>query len=102
LSSRAELFGHTDTRVTVVHDIQSRELVNPVTAALLDRAFKGGGTRAECGAATVAAPFHLRFDAAVDQVRDACGREWRLLEHKHEMPMYRIRTLIAYGGPFAR
>jgi len=36
----AELLGHTDTRVTVMHYIQRRELVNPETAALLDRAFK--------------------------------------------------------------
>jgi integrase len=36
----AELLGHTDTRVTVTHYIQRRELVNPKTAALLDRAFK--------------------------------------------------------------
>jgi integrase len=33
----AELLGHTDTRVTVMHYIQRRELVNPETAALLDR-----------------------------------------------------------------
>ncbi|SEN81322.1 tyrosine-type recombinase/integrase [Cryobacterium luteum] len=36
----AELLGHTDTRVTVMHYIQRSELVNPATAALLDRAFK--------------------------------------------------------------
>ena len=36
----AELLGHTDTRITVMHYIQRRELVNPETAALLDRAFK--------------------------------------------------------------
>jgi integrase len=35
----AELLGHTDTRVTVMHYIQRSELVNPATAALLDRAF---------------------------------------------------------------
>lgn len=35
----AELLGHTDTRVTVMHYIQRRELVNPATAALLDWAF---------------------------------------------------------------
>ncbi|SDM94730.1 Site-specific recombinase XerD [Cryobacterium flavum] len=35
----AELLGHTDTRVTVQHYIQRSELVNPATAALLDRAF---------------------------------------------------------------
>ena len=37
-----ELLGHTDTRVTrvtVMHYIQRSELVNPATAALLDRAF---------------------------------------------------------------
>ncbi|KRC62304.1 integrase [Agromyces sp. Root81] len=36
----AELLGHTDTKVTVQHYIQRRELVNPATAALLERAFK--------------------------------------------------------------
>jgi hypothetical protein len=35
----AELLGHTDTRVTVMDYIQRSELVNPATAALLDRAF---------------------------------------------------------------
>ena len=35
----AEMLGHTDTRVTVMHYIQRSELVNPATAALLDRAF---------------------------------------------------------------
>jgi integrase len=35
----AELLGHTDTRITVQHYIQRSELVNPATAALLDRAF---------------------------------------------------------------
>ncbi|MGY4856319.1 tyrosine-type recombinase/integrase [Cryobacterium sp. AP23] len=35
----AELLGHTDTRVTIMHYIQRSELVNPATAALLDRAF---------------------------------------------------------------
>jgi hypothetical protein len=35
----AELLGHTDTRVTVMHYIQRSELVNPATASLLDRAF---------------------------------------------------------------
>jgi hypothetical protein len=30
---------HTDTRVTIMHYIQRNELVNPATAALLDRAF---------------------------------------------------------------
>jgi len=35
----AELLGHTDIRVTVMHYIQRSELVNPATAALLDRAF---------------------------------------------------------------
>jgi len=36
----AELLSHADTRVTEMHYIQRRELVNPETAALLDRAFK--------------------------------------------------------------
>jgi len=36
----AEMLGHTDTRITVMHYIERRELVNPETAALLDRAFK--------------------------------------------------------------
>ncbi|WP_120337453.1 hypothetical protein [Cryobacterium soli] len=35
----AELLAHTDTRVTIMHYIQRSELVNPATAALLDRAF---------------------------------------------------------------
>jgi len=35
----AELLGHTDTKITVQHYIQRSELVNPATAALLDRAF---------------------------------------------------------------
>ncbi|MDQ0895777.1 tyrosine-type recombinase/integrase [Agromyces ramosus] len=36
----AELLGHTDTKITVQHYIQRRELVNPVTAELLERAFR--------------------------------------------------------------
>ncbi|GAB3129317.1 tyrosine-type recombinase/integrase [Glaciibacter psychrotolerans] len=35
----AELLGHTDTKITIQHYIQRRELVNPATAELLDRAF---------------------------------------------------------------
>ncbi|WP_234031350.1 tyrosine-type recombinase/integrase [Mycetocola zhujimingii] len=35
----AELRGHTDTKITVQHYIQRIEMVNPATAALLDRAF---------------------------------------------------------------
>ncbi|MCP2032596.1 integrase [Okibacterium sp. HSC-33S16] len=35
----AELLGHTDTKITVQHYIQRSEMVNPATAALLDRAF---------------------------------------------------------------
>jgi metal-responsive CopG/Arc/MetJ family transcriptional regulator len=35
----AELLGHTDTKITVRHYIQRSEMVNPATAALLDRAF---------------------------------------------------------------
>jgi integrase len=35
----AELLGHTDTKITVQHYIQRRELVNPATAELLERAF---------------------------------------------------------------
>ena len=35
----AELLGHTDTKITVQHYIQRSELVNPATAAVLDRAF---------------------------------------------------------------
>ena len=35
----AGLLGHTDTKITVQHYIQRSELVNPATAALLDRAF---------------------------------------------------------------
>jgi integrase len=36
----AELLGHTDTKITVQHYIRRRELVNPATAELLERAFK--------------------------------------------------------------
>ena len=36
----AELLGHTDTKITVQHYIQRRELVNPATAELLERAFR--------------------------------------------------------------
>lgn len=39
----AELLGHTDTKVTIQHYIQRRELVDPVTAELLDRAFAKDG-----------------------------------------------------------
>ncbi len=35
----AELLGHMDTKITVEHYIQRSELMNPATAALLDRAF---------------------------------------------------------------
>jgi integrase len=35
----AELLGHTDTKITAMHYIQRSEMVNPATAALLDRAF---------------------------------------------------------------
>ncbi|MET4639561.1 tyrosine-type recombinase/integrase [Mycetocola sp. 2940] len=35
----SELLGHTDTKITVQHYIQRSEMVNPATAALLDRAF---------------------------------------------------------------
>ena len=50
---------HTDTKITVQHYIQRSELVNPETAALLDRAF--ARVKAERGAATVAAPSHVGF-----------------------------------------
>lgn len=33
----AELLGHTDPRVTIEHYIRRNELVNPLTAELLDR-----------------------------------------------------------------
>lgn len=36
----AELLGHIDTRITVMHYIQRKELVNSATAALLYRAFR--------------------------------------------------------------
>ena len=36
----AELLGHTDTKITVQHYIQRRELVNPATAELLEKAFR--------------------------------------------------------------
>jgi integrase len=39
----AELLGHTDTKITIQHYIQRRELVNPATAELLDRAFARDG-----------------------------------------------------------
>ncbi|ANJ27380.1 tyrosine-type recombinase/integrase [Agromyces aureus] len=35
----AELLGHTDTKITVQHYIRRREMVNPTTAELLQRAF---------------------------------------------------------------
>ncbi|TFD46890.1 site-specific integrase [Cryobacterium frigoriphilum] len=35
----AELLGHTDTKITVMHYIRRSEQVNPATAALLDQAF---------------------------------------------------------------
>ncbi|MFF2368944.1 tyrosine-type recombinase/integrase [Agromyces sp. NPDC058110] len=35
----AELLGHTDTKITVQHYIRRREMVNPATAELLERAF---------------------------------------------------------------
>ncbi|MBP2217014.1 tyrosine-type recombinase/integrase [Arthrobacter sp. CAN_C5] len=35
----AELLGHMDTKITAQHYIQRSELVNPATAARLDRAF---------------------------------------------------------------
>jgi integrase len=34
----AEIFGHADTRVTVMYYVQRNEFVNPATAAHLDRA----------------------------------------------------------------
>jgi len=35
----AELLGHTDPRITIQHYIQRNEMVNPVTAEMLERAF---------------------------------------------------------------
>ena len=35
----AELLGHTDPKITIQHYIRRNEMVNPVTAQLLDRAF---------------------------------------------------------------
>lgn len=35
----AELLGHMNTKITVQHYIQRSEMVNPATAALLDRAY---------------------------------------------------------------
>jgi integrase len=35
----AELLGHTDPRITLRHYIRRNEMVNPLTAALLDRSF---------------------------------------------------------------
>ncbi|MCR2825030.1 site-specific integrase [Microbacterium sp. zg.Y909] len=35
----AELLGHTDPKITIQHYIRRNEMVNPVTAELLDRAF---------------------------------------------------------------
>ena len=35
----AELLGHTDPKITIQHYIRRSELVNPVTADLLDQAF---------------------------------------------------------------
>ncbi|QBE48455.1 tyrosine-type recombinase/integrase [Leucobacter triazinivorans] len=36
----AELLGHTDPRITIQHYIRRNEMVNPVTAEMLDRVFK--------------------------------------------------------------
>lgn len=36
----AELLGHTDPKITIQHYIRRNEMVNPVTAELLDEAFK--------------------------------------------------------------
>ena len=35
----AELLGHTDPKITIQHYIRRNEMVNPATAAMLDRAF---------------------------------------------------------------
>jgi len=35
----AQLRGHTDTKITVMRYIRCSELMNPVTAALLDQEF---------------------------------------------------------------
>jgi integrase len=35
----AELLGHTDPKITIQHYIRRNEMVNPITAELLDRAF---------------------------------------------------------------
>jgi metal-responsive CopG/Arc/MetJ family transcriptional regulator len=44
----SELLGHTDTKITVQHYIQRSEMVNPATAALLDRAFAKDEERTRC------------------------------------------------------
>ncbi|UOR02411.1 tyrosine-type recombinase/integrase [Leucobacter allii] len=36
----AELLGHTDPKITIQHYIRRNEMVNPVTAEMLDRVFK--------------------------------------------------------------
>jgi integrase len=36
----AELLGHSDTKITIDHYIRRNEMVNPVTADLLDKAFR--------------------------------------------------------------
>jgi integrase len=41
----AELLGHTDTKITVMHYIRRSEQVNPATAALLDQVFAGDADR---------------------------------------------------------
>lgn len=35
----AKLLGHTDPRITIQHYIRRNEMVNPVTADILDKAF---------------------------------------------------------------
>ena len=40
----AELLGHTDPKITIQHYIRRSELVNPVTADLLERAFPRAGS----------------------------------------------------------
>jgi integrase len=36
----AELLGHVDPRITVQHYIRRNEMVNPITATILEKAFR--------------------------------------------------------------
>ena len=43
----AEMLGHTDPKITIQHYIRRNEMVNPVTATLLDDIFAPGSRPSE-------------------------------------------------------